>query len=182
MTAPHIWPSTAVTVSASAISRITWLNPTPHRLTVYASAAPLPVAPATLVTRRLATPYLGGTFPRWIALASSQRTAASSESAVIATHLQARNPRPADITALQARARAHDPWALELLAWAELTGVGVPRDPVRAYFIYGMAAAAGMPNGRRDQVVIFESSLTEEQRQHILVIENGSLASKPPSP
>jgi hypothetical protein len=82
MTAPLIWPSTAVTVSASAISRITWLNPTPHRLTVYASAAPLPVAPATLVTRRLATPYLGGTFPRWIALASSQRTAASSESAV----------------------------------------------------------------------------------------------------
>src|SRR5438309_10884249 len=81
MTAPHIWPSTAVTVSASAISRITWLNPTPHRLTVYASAAPLPVAPATLVTRRLATPYLGGTFPRWIALASSQRTPASSESA-----------------------------------------------------------------------------------------------------
>jgi hypothetical protein len=36
----------------------------------------IPVAPATLVTRRLATPYLGGTFPRWIALASSQRTSA----------------------------------------------------------------------------------------------------------
>src|SRR5580693_5991300 len=71
MAAPHIWPSTAVTVSASAISRIAWLNPTPHRLTAYASAAPLPVAPATLVTRRLARPYLGGTSPRWIALASA---------------------------------------------------------------------------------------------------------------
>jgi TPR repeat protein len=112
----------------------------------------------------------------------ARKAAPSDPLAVIATHLRARNPRPADIAALQARSRAHDPRALELLAWAELTGVGVPRDPVRAYFIYGMAAAAGMPNGRRDQVVIFESSLTEEQRQHILVIENGSLASKPPSP
>src|SRR5260370_2811841 len=65
-----MWLSTVVTVSASAISTITWLNPTPHRLAVYASAAPLPVAPATLATRRLATPYLGGSFPRWIALTS----------------------------------------------------------------------------------------------------------------
>jgi TPR repeat protein len=101
--------------------------------------------------------------------------------AVIAAHLQARNPRPADIAALQARARAGNARALELLAWAELTGVGAPRDPVQAYFIYGMAAAAGMLNGRRDQVVIFESSLTAEQRQQILIIENGNLA-KLPSP
>jgi hypothetical protein len=68
--APRIWPSTAVTVSASAISRITWLFPTPHRLTVYASAAPLPDAPATLVIGRLARPYPSGTFPRRIALTS----------------------------------------------------------------------------------------------------------------
>ena len=70
MAAPRIWPSTAVTVSASAISRITWLIPTPHRLTVYASAAPLPDAPATLVIGRLARPYPNGTFPRRIALTS----------------------------------------------------------------------------------------------------------------
>jgi hypothetical protein len=68
--APRIWPSTAVTVSASAISRITWLIPTPHRLTVYASAAPLPDAPATLVIGRLARPYPSGTFPHRIALTS----------------------------------------------------------------------------------------------------------------
>src|SRR5271165_3366232 len=70
MAAPRIWPSTAVTVSASAISRITWLIPTPHRLTVYASAAPLPDAPATLIIGRLARPYPSGTFPRRIALTS----------------------------------------------------------------------------------------------------------------
>ena len=68
--APRIWPSTAVTVSASAISRITWLIPTPRRLTVYASAAPLPDAPATLVIGRLARPCPSGAFPRRIALTS----------------------------------------------------------------------------------------------------------------
>jgi hypothetical protein len=65
---------------------ITWLNPTPHKLVVYASAAPLPVAPATLTTRRLARPYLGGTFPRWIALASAQRTPASNRNQRPRTH------------------------------------------------------------------------------------------------
>jgi len=74
MTAPHVWPSTNDTVSASAMAKIPWLNPTPRTLAVYASAAPLPVATATLATRRFATPYLGGTFPRWITLASAQRT------------------------------------------------------------------------------------------------------------
>jgi hypothetical protein len=37
---------------------------------VYASAAPLPDAPATLVIGRLARPYPSGTFPRRIALTS----------------------------------------------------------------------------------------------------------------
>ena len=58
----------------------TWLNPTLHRLAVYASAA---LAPATLATRRLARPYLGGAVPRWTALASAERTPTSSESAQI---------------------------------------------------------------------------------------------------
>lgn len=80
ITAPHVLPSTAVTVSASAISLMTWLNPTPHRLTVYASAAPLPVAPATLVTGRLARPYPSGTFPRRIALTLPSARPLQSES------------------------------------------------------------------------------------------------------
>ena len=64
MTVPCILPSTFGTVSTSAICSITWLNPTPRKLAVYASAAPLPSAPATLATRWFATPCLGGTFPR----------------------------------------------------------------------------------------------------------------------
>jgi hypothetical protein len=81
MAVPHIWPSTAVTVSASATSRITWLIPTPHRLTVYASAAPLPDAAATLVIGRLAMPYPSGTFSRGIALTSPSARRLPPESA-----------------------------------------------------------------------------------------------------
>jgi hypothetical protein len=70
MTAPRIWPSTVVTVSASGDLTNYVAHSHPHRLTVYASAAPLPDAPATLVIGRLARPYPSGTCPRRIALAS----------------------------------------------------------------------------------------------------------------
>lgn len=94
----------------------------------------------------------------------------------IAGHLRAGRPTPADMNALQARARQGKMRALELLGWAELVGVGVPRDPVQAYFHYGMAAAAGLPAGRTAQASIFENALTNEQRQQILLIENGNRA------
>jgi hypothetical protein len=70
ITAPFMLPSPQRTGSASATSVITWLNPIPHMIAVYASAPPLPVGPATLATGRLATPYLGGTSTRWTAPAS----------------------------------------------------------------------------------------------------------------
>src|SRR5262245_54102029 len=82
-------PSTVGTVSASATSAISWLNPTPHRLAVYASNAPLPVALATLTTGRLDGPYPGGSFPRLIALASPSARRLGPESAV----RQVRPPR-----------------------------------------------------------------------------------------
>jgi len=94
----------------------------------------------------------------------------------IAGHLRAGKPTPGDIAALQARARQGHVRALELLGWAELFGIGVPRDPVQAYFHYGMAAAAGLPTGRRDQAAIFTNDLTNEERQQILLIENGNFA------
>jgi hypothetical protein len=97
----------------------------------------------------------------------------------IAAHLQARRPSPADIATLQARARAGNPRALELLAWAELVGVGVARDPVQAYFLYGKAASAGALTGRRDQAAVYQGILTPEERQQILLIETGNLASRP---
>jgi hypothetical protein len=95
----------------------------------------------------------------------------------IAGRLRVGKPTPADMNTLQARARQGNVRALELLGWAELVGVGVTRDPVQAYFHYGMAAAAGLPTGRRDQAAIFSGSLTNEERQQILLIENGNIAS-----
>jgi TPR repeat protein len=94
----------------------------------------------------------------------------------IAARLQARKPSAADLAVLQTRATAGNARALELLAWAELVGVGVARDPVQAYFLYGKAAAAGAPTGRRDQAAIYEGTLTQEERQQILLIETGNLA------
>jgi TPR repeat protein len=94
----------------------------------------------------------------------------------IAARLQARKLSAADLAVLQARATAGNARALELLAWAELVGVGVARDPVQAYFLYGRAAAAGAPTGRSDQAAIYNGLLTPEERQQILVIETGKLA------
>src|SRR5208337_2464786 len=45
ITAPHMWPSTKNTGSAPATFRISWLNPTPHTIAVYASPLPSPAAP-----------------------------------------------------------------------------------------------------------------------------------------
>ena len=68
-----------------------------------------------------------------------------------------------------------DARALEMLAWCALTGVGTPRDPVRAYFLYGDAAVAGAPKGRENQVTVYERTLTSNQRQQVLEVENGRL-------
>ena len=60
-----------------------------------------------------------------------------------------------------------------MLAWCSFVGVGVARDPVRAYFLYGQAAAAGAPTGRDSQKLIFEKVLSPSERQLVLQIENG---------
>ena len=45
ITAPHMLPSAVATASAPAISRISWLNPTPQTITVYASPWSSPSTP-----------------------------------------------------------------------------------------------------------------------------------------
>jgi hypothetical protein len=91
----------------------------------------------------------------------------------IAQRLQARKPEPNDLAALEGRAKQGDARAIEMLAWCHFAGVGVPRDPVRAYFLYGDAATAGAPTGRQNQRQLFERGFTPEQRQQVLQIENG---------
>src|SRR5215216_5133810 len=61
------------------MSNLSWLNPTPHAIAVYASQ---PLSP-TLATKQDATPYLGRTFTGWIAPACGWRTYSITSSAVL---------------------------------------------------------------------------------------------------
>lgn len=90
----------------------------------------------------------------------------------IAARIQAGKPAPDDLANLQARARASDRRAIEMLAWCAFAGIGAARDPVQAYILYGQAADAGSPTARKNQIAIFKGSLTADQRQRVLDIEN----------
>jgi hypothetical protein len=94
---------------------------------------------------------------------------------LIAARIQAGKPAADDLATLRARATASDRRAIEMLAWCAFTGIGGARDPVQAYVLYGQAADAGSPTARKNQAAIFKGSLTAEQRQRVLDIENSRL-------
>lgn len=91
----------------------------------------------------------------------------------IAARVAAKAPAPGDFPALEARAKAGDVRAIELLAWCAYAGIGGQPDPLRAYFLYGQAAAAGDRGMAHNQSLVFSTMLTSEQRQQIAEIENG---------
>src|SRR5262249_44722548 len=64
---PHMLPSTKSTVSAPALLSLSWLNPTPRTLAVYASRPPSPAAPQHSLPGGLLLPYPGRTLTGWIA-------------------------------------------------------------------------------------------------------------------
>lgn len=99
--------------------------------------------------------------------------------AAIIARLEARKPAPGDIATLESRARQSDERAIELLAWANLKGIGVPPDPTEAYLLYGMAARLGVANARRNQDVVYETMMTSHQRQQALMIEDEVLTPPP---
>ena len=61
---PHILPSTVPSVSASAIFFLSWLNPTPHPITVYASHPPSPTTAQHSLPGGALPPYRGPVFHR----------------------------------------------------------------------------------------------------------------------
>src|SRR5215470_2533282 len=67
---PHILPSTVPSVSASATLLISWLNPPPHPITVYASHPPLPTTTQHSLPGGALPPYRGRSFTGRIAPAS----------------------------------------------------------------------------------------------------------------
>ena len=67
---PHILPSTVPSVSASATLLISWLNPPPHPITVYASHPSLPTTTQHSLPGGALPPYRGRSFTGRIASAS----------------------------------------------------------------------------------------------------------------
>ncbi len=90
----------------------------------------------------------------------------------IAERVLAKRPAADDLAALRREAAAGNGRAAELLAWCSFAGIGTARDPVQAYLLYGQAAAAGVPKARANQAAIYETVLTQEQRQRVLEIED----------
>jgi TPR repeat protein len=70
---------------------------------------------------------------------------------------------------LEAHAEQKEPRAVEALAWCKLNGVGWPTDPMAAFFLYGEAAQLGVASAKDNQIAIFESRLTQQQRQDVLI-------------
>src|SRR6266403_1108094 len=67
---PHMLPSTVPSVSASAKFFLSWLNPTPHPITVYASHPPSPTTAQHSLPGGVLPPYRGRSFTGRIASAS----------------------------------------------------------------------------------------------------------------
>ena len=67
---PHMLPSTVPSVSASAKFFLSWLNPTPHPITVYASHPPSPTTAQHSLPGGALPPYRGRSFTGWNASAS----------------------------------------------------------------------------------------------------------------
>src|SRR6201994_2836830 len=67
---PHMLPSTVPSVSASAKFFLSWLNPPPHPITVYASHPPSPTTAQHSLPGSALPPYRGRSFTGRIASAS----------------------------------------------------------------------------------------------------------------
>lgn len=86
----------------------------------------------------------------------------------LAHRIERSQPAEGDVATLRRAADAGDTRALELLAWCLLRGVGAPRDAMAAYDLYGAAAVAGVPHAAENQRLVFERSLTSDERERVL--------------
>lgn len=84
--------------------------------------------------------------------------------------IRARALSAADMQLLEAHAEEKEPRSLEALAWCKLNGIGWHADPIAAYLLYGAAAALGVPKASANQIAIFETRMTQQQRQDVLMI------------
>jgi len=106
----------------------------------------------------------------------------------IARRVADERPEAGDVAHLKQAAAAGDARAIELLAWCALKGIGIDRDPIAAYLLYGKAAVADVPRARENQRLVYERTLSSAQRQLVLDLEAksrrapGTLAAGAPEP
>jgi TPR repeat protein len=79
---------------------------------------------------------------------------------------------PHEIEFLEKHSDADDPRAVEVLAWCKLNGIGMPADALAAFWLYRKAATLGVANAQQNQIAIYETRLTPEQREQVLLREN----------
>jgi TPR repeat protein len=90
----------------------------------------------------------------------------------IIARVRSRTADAHDFETLRQDAAANDPRAVEVLGWCKLNGIGGAPDAPAAYWLYRQAAALGVANARRNQIAIYETRLTPEERQQVLLREN----------
>jgi TPR repeat protein len=81
---------------------------------------------------------------------------------------------PGEMAILEKYATANEPRAVEVLAWCKLNGIGAAADPEAAYWLYRQAAALGVANALKNQIAVYKTRLTPEQRHHVLMRENAN--------
>ena len=87
------------------------------------------------------------------------------------SHVRAQQASAEDIALIEKEAAAKEPRAVEALAWCKLNGIGMAADPLEAYRLYGEAAQLGVATAQSNQNAIFQTLLTPEQRQSLLMRE-----------
>ena len=139
-----------------------------------------PAAPRPSVTALAELEPAAGPAPRHRAKPVVKARLESADPLVpVIARLKLGRTAPGDIALLQSRVRQDDVRAIELLAWATLKGIGVARDPTRAYLLYGVAARLGVANAKRNQAIVYETMMNSEQRQRALAIEDEALTPPP---
>lgn len=148
----------------------------PGRADLHMPAAPKPAAKE--VTAATAPSIVAPPQPPQPAPPQTAATASRPPDPVeeIAASIKRARVSAEDVATLHRLSQAGDGRATELLAWCDYKGIGVARDPVAAYVLYGIAALAGAPHARANQTVIYDYALTSDQRQRVLDIQNEVLA------
>jgi hypothetical protein len=129
-----------------------------------------PIVAPSLPTLALATPAIQA--PALTKTAPGQKSAPSDPFLDIAERIKTGKISSEDLHRLQMGSHAGDGRAIELLAWCDYFGIGLPRDPVAAYILYGIAGLAGIPGTSTNQAIIYDYGLSSDQRQIVLDIAN----------